>query len=276
MPIIFFFTIFLAISSANLFADNNLADEYKIGPSDVIEIKVWDNADLNRNVNIAQDGSFTFPLIGKVYGSGLTAHELEELVKKKLADGYLVNPQVNISITSFKSQKVFLFGEVRRPGSYYLTKKTHILELISEAGGFSDEAGQTVKIVRNKSHTQKTGSFSRQSNKKPEIITLDLSKYDPKSRYDIFYLENSDSIYIDKVQRFFVMGEVRKPGQFEWEEGLTVRHAISLAGGPNENAAINRTKFIRVNKNGKEVEIKANMEDFVKYDDIIVVSERYF
>ncbi len=276
MPIIFYFLVFLVMSSINLFADNNLVDEYKIGPGDVVGVQVWDNSDLDRDVSVAQDGSFTFPLIGKVYGGGLTAYELEVLVKEKLADGYLVDPQVSVKVRSFQSQKVFLFGEVRKAGSYYLKKKTHLLELISMAGGFTGDAGQTVTIVRNKHKRLGKGAFAVSENKKPEIITLDLAEYDPKSRYDIFYLVNGDSIYVEKVQRYFVMGEVRRPGRYAWEEGLTVRHAISLAGGPNESAAIKRTKFIRVNRNGKEEEINANMEDFVMYDDIIVVSERYF
>ena len=278
MPIIFFFSLFLAISSVNLFADNadnNLA-EYKLGPSDVINIKVWDNTDLNRNVSIAQDGTFTFPLIGKVYGGGYTAYEIENVITRKLADGYLVSPQVTISIVAYRSQKVFLFGEVQKPGRYFLKKKTHFLELISEAGGFTDEVGHTAVIVRKRSSLPRRGSTVRMKGKEPEVTVLDLQEFNRESKYDTFFVKNEDSIYVSKVQRFFVLGEVRKTGEFEWEKDLTVRQAISFAGGPKDSAALNRTKFIRTNKNGQEEEVKAKMSDFVKPDDIVVVAERYF
>ena len=281
MPIIFFFSTFLAISlaisSVNLFADSNFIDEYKIGPNDVVSIKVWDNDDLDRTVEISQEGSFTFPLIGKIYAGGLSVFELENIVKRKLANGYLIAPQVTVDIKAYGSQKVFLFGEVRRPGSYFLKRKTHILELISQAGGFTGAAGQIVTIVRNKGLLGggKTVSHNNKKNENTEIIKLDLGKFNPGSRYDVFFVQNGDSVYINEVQRYFVTGEVKKTGEFKWGEGTTVRHAISMAGGVKESAALKRAKFIRV-INGKEREIKAGMNDIVMSDDVIFVPERLF
>ncbi len=78
------------------------------------------------------------------------------------------------------------------------------------------------------------------------------------------------------MPRIYVIGEVRRPGEFKWESGLTVRQAISRSGGPNERAALNRTKIIRINKNGKEKKIRVRMDDLARPEDIITVPGRYF
>ena len=274
--IIFCFIVFFCSSSTNLPAESLSGNEYIIGPEDILEIKVWDNDDLNRTVEVSQVGSFTFPLIGKVNAEGLSVFDLESLITKKLADGYILEPQVTVNVKLYQSQKVFLFGEVENPGSYVLKRKTHILELISQAGGLTDMAGRTIKIVRHKSSSRIGGTITPEKDEENEtIITLDLGKYKDDITYDSFFLKSGDSIYVDPAPHLFVTGEVGHPGEFKWAKGLTVRQAISLAGGPTKMAAEKRTSIIRV-KNGKEEEYKINMDDLVKPGDIIKVPGRYF
>ena len=274
--LIFCLIVFWGGLSTNLFAENLSNKEYTIGPEDVLGIQVWDNKDLNRTVEVSQEGTFTFPLIGNVHADGLSIFELEDLIEKRLADGYILEPQVTVSINEYQNRKVFLLGEVERPGSYVLKRKTHILELISNAGGFTNKAGRTIKIVRPKSQKQSEGHVSPTEDKENEIITLDLSKFNANSAHDTFFVKSGDSIYVNPVPRIYVIGEVGNPGALEWEKSMTVRQAISLAGGHTQMAALKRTRIIRVNKNGKENEIKAHMDDLVRPDDIIKVSGRYF
>ncbi len=273
--IIFCLIVFLVRPSLEVSAEDLSKNEYTIGPEDILEIQVWDNGDLNRTVEVSQEGTFTFLFIGKVRADGLSIFELEDLIEKRLADGYILEPQVTVSIIEYQSHKVFLLGEVRDPGSYILKRKTHILELISEAGGFTDMAGRTIKIVRPKSRKQSEGHVSPTEDKENEIITLDLGKFKDDNTYDTFFVASGDHIYVNPMTRIFVSGEVGSPGEFKWEKGLTVRQAISLAGGPTQMAALKRTKIIRV-KNGKENKIKARMDDLVTPDDIIKVAGRYF
>ncbi len=277
IALIFFCLIkFLDISSFDLFAENTFGKEYIIGPEDVIKIQVWDNEDLNRTVEVSQDGSFTFPLIAKVRAAGLSVFELENLIKERLADGYIVAPQVTVVVEKYQSQKVFLLGEVKNPGSYVLKRNTHILELISMAGGFTDKAGRTIKITRLKSLKHNSGNVASSGDKETETITIDLGKYKADTAYDSFFVTKGDSIYVNPMPRIFVIGEVGRPGALKWESGLTVRKAISLAGGPKETAALKRTKIIRIKKNGKEKEIKVRMDDLAEPEDIIKVPSRYF
>ena len=267
---------FLGMSSLDLYAKNHSNMEYIIGSDDVLEIQVWDNEDLHRTVEVSQEGAFSFPLISRVYADGLSVFELENLIKKKLADGYIVAPQVTVSVIEYKSQKVFVLGEVQNPGSYVLKRKIHLLELISEAGGFTDKAGRIITIVRPKSPKKSGRHESSVKGEKNEIITLNLGEFKADSSYNNFFVESDDSIYVNPVTRIFVSGQVEKPGEFEWKRGLTVRQAISLAGGPTQMAAPKRTVIIRINDNGKEKKLRIHMDDLVKPDDIIKVPERYF
>ncbi|MCF6158840.1 MAG: hypothetical protein E3K32_09770 [wastewater metagenome] len=263
------------ILSVNLHAENRPDKKYTLGPEDVLDIRVWDNDDLNRIVEVSQDGEFTFPLIGRVQASGLSVFELENLIKKRLGDGYLIAPQVTIVVVESRSQKVYILGEVNRPGSYPIKGSIHVLELISQAGGLTDSAGRIVTIVRPKPSSQRSNSSLVKEGRENEIITLDLGKFDARNMLNTFFVTTGDTIHVDPVPRIFVTGEVINPGELKWEKGLTVRRAISLAGGPTEKASPGRVIIVRM-KNGKEKEFKSKMDEFVMPDDIIKVPGRYF
>src|SRR4026207_1477811 len=95
--------------------------DYRIGSQDVLTITVFGEADLSGKYTVEQDGTFTFPLIGRVKAGGITLREVEQDLKKKLADGYLRNPQVTAGIETYRSQRILVLGEVRAPGEYQLT-----------------------------------------------------------------------------------------------------------------------------------------------------------
>ena len=123
--------------------------DYILGPEDVLEITVWSHDDLRRELPISLEGQITFPLIGEVKAGGRTTQQLEKDIAGKLADGYIVNPQVTISVSEYRSQKFFIVGEVEKPGKYDLAPGTTILMAISIGGGLTEKAapGRT-KIIR--------------------------------------------------------------------------------------------------------------------------------
>src|SRR3954465_4274068 len=97
------------------------AADYVIGPQDVLTVQVFDQADLGGKYTVETDGTFSFPLIGRVTAGGLTLRSFETELRKKLADGYFRNPQVTVSVEQYRSQRVFVMGEVRAPGPVPLT-----------------------------------------------------------------------------------------------------------------------------------------------------------
>ena len=209
--VVFFFIIVSLILISNGYAGQQTG-EYLIGPGDVLSIQVWDQNDLNRKVEISQEGDFTFPLIGKVHAAGLSVFAVEKTITEKLGSGYLISPQVTVNILEFKNQEAFLFGAVKQPGSYVVKGKTHILKLITDAGGFVDESGMSATIIRPRSSALKNKPVALDQAKQNEIITIDLNQVTVSSTEDKFYIYPGDSIYINKMARFFVTGEVKKPG----------------------------------------------------------------
>ena len=264
---------FWYLAPIGLSAQSQPDKEYIIGAGDILEIQVWDNEDLHRKVEVSHEGEFTYPLIGKVNGSGLSVFGLETIIKERLADGYLIRPQVTVSVVEYKSRKIFLFGEVKKPGTYFVRRKPHLLELISEAGGFADRAGRTITIVRPGSSLKSQVPVPLEEAKENEIITVDRVRLTSGNADASFFVSEGVSIYVSKAPRIFVTGKVEEPGEFKWEAGLTVRQAIILAGGPGTWGSSKRASIVRI-ENGVEKELEADMNDTVRPFDIIKVPSK--
>ncbi len=249
--------------------------EYIIGAEDVLEIQVWGHDDLHRTVEVSQEGAFTFPLIGKIYAAGLSVFELEKLLRERLADGYLVKPNVTVGLEKYGSKKVFILGEVKKPGPYLIKGKMHLLALISEAGGLTEDAGRKVTITRPGPPGDMDGPGSSDKAGENLVITLDLDQLAAGNSSDRSFVAPGDTVHVNRAPRFFVTGEVKKPGAFKWENGLTVCKAIAMAGGPTIKGAPNRTKIQRA-ENGSEREFRPKMCDPVMPDDIVKVPVSYF
>jgi polysaccharide export outer membrane protein len=245
------------------FSSSGVVEDYVIGPQDVLEIVVWDNDDLSGKVSVTLEGYINYQLIGKVRASGLNAGEFAQEITKLLADGYIVNPQVNVRVVEYKSQKVFIIGEAAKPGTYYLTKRTSIVEAISMAGGLTKDADMEVIIVRPKDAEE------------VEQITVDVRRALEGDLSQNIYLRNGDSIFIPKAKTFFIMGEVSKPGEYKLESGTTVRKAVSLSGGATDKASMGRAKVIRV-IGDKEVESRIGLDEPLEPNDTIIIPERFF
>lgn len=253
--------------------------EYVIGPQDVLQITVWDHEDLNREVTVSEDGNFSYPLIGKVHADGLTVSELEKEIEKRLSGKYIINPQVNITVKEYKSKQVFVLGEVggtsaeKGPGAYPLIGKTTLLEILAEAGGPTKDAGSEVIIIRPKNKKANPTPLEKAS--KDEIIRVNLRRLLEGDMSQNIVLQPNDTIYVPKAEYFYVFGEVKKPGKYILERGITVLKAITIAGGTTEKAAINKTKIVR-ERDGQKIEIKPKMTDPVYPGDTIIVPESLF
>ena len=248
---------------------------YTIGPGDRLTIQVWDHADLTRTVEVAPDGTFSFPFIGKVQASDKTAFMIENILVEKLSDGYLVGPQVTVGVIEYNNKKVFLFGEVVRPGSYVLRSNMRLLELISDAGGFTTNRGSMCTVVRSPNGNADAKPIAIEDATGHEIISVNLTQLTKGDPGENIRIAPNDSIYISAAERIFVTGEVKRPGEIEYREGMTVRQAISLAGGGTPKAAIGRIRIVRMDK-GKETEIKPSPGDPIFPNDILKVPESYF
>ena len=120
--------------------------DYIIGPEDVLEISVWRNADLSKQVSVRPDGKISLPLVGDVIAVGKTATQLADIISQKLKE-YKENPQVSIVVREVNSYSIYVLGEVTRPAKYPLKSKTTLLQAITLSGGFSPAAARNKIVV---------------------------------------------------------------------------------------------------------------------------------
>jgi len=135
-------------ATAKLAKSADFSSTYIIGPGDSLDINVWKEPDFSRVVVVRPDGKITLPLIGDVVASGLTAIQLQEKLEKLLKE-YVEIPKVSVSVTAAHNMKIYLLGNVARPGEIELTKPITVLEAISIAGGLNEWAKQSdLRLMR--------------------------------------------------------------------------------------------------------------------------------
>ena len=129
---------------------------FVLGPNDVIHVDVWKNTELSQTVIVAPDGTVSLPLLNSVHVAGMTTGEVAQALRSKLA-GYIVNPQVTVSVVTVHSRQVFVLGQVTKPGSYPLLGPLNVLQVIAMAGGLTPYAKHDgIMILRDgKSGTEK-------------------------------------------------------------------------------------------------------------------------
>jgi len=122
--------------------------EYEIGPEDLLDISVWKEKDLQKEVLVRPDGWITFPLVGNIEAKGKTALQLQEEITQWLKQ-YIPNPVVSVSVKKIAGYKIFVIGRVNKPGDYVIGRYIDVLQALSLAGGLTPFAEEgNIKIVR--------------------------------------------------------------------------------------------------------------------------------
>ncbi|HQQ06823.1 MAG TPA: polysaccharide biosynthesis/export family protein [Candidatus Omnitrophota bacterium] len=124
------------------------AFEYIVGVDDVLDISVLQPEKLLSTVVVSPDGSISFPYIGTVVVRGQTLSQVQKTIEEKLADGYMKYPIVSVALKESRSRKFFVYGEVIKPGTYYINENVTVLRGITMAGGFSKFGSSKVKVLR--------------------------------------------------------------------------------------------------------------------------------
>jgi polysaccharide export outer membrane protein len=145
---------------------------YVVGPEDVLTVTVYNEPQLSGHFRVEKDGEFSYPFLGRVRAGGRTLAELAEVIKARLADGYLRHPQVTVDVDQFRSQNVFVMGEVRTPGKYVLSGPVTLLDALARAGSTTDAAGADVLILHPKDPVK--GSPTLPDQQDAEVVTVNL------------------------------------------------------------------------------------------------------
>ncbi len=135
------------------------SEEYKVNRGDILLITVYEQPDLTTKTRVSPKGDITFPLLGSVDVKDLTVNKIQERIRSLLQKGYLVDPQVNVFIEQYRTEKVFVMGFVNKPSEYELFKDrpTTVIEAITMAGGFKEGAAKNgTKVIRVEDNQQVT------------------------------------------------------------------------------------------------------------------------
>ena len=226
---------------------------YRLGANDVIRVQVFGEDALSTETRVSGDGKVTLPLLGVLEIKGLSVKETEELIGQRLSEGYIKNPRVSIYITRYRN--VYVSGAVKSPGGYPYEDGLTVMKALTLGGGFTEKSSKAtkgrIKIKR------AIGGEDRSFIAQPEDLVF------------------PDDVVIVPDWNFFVSGEVKTPGWYPYEDGLTVLKAVTLAGGFTNKAAEGRVKIKRLK--GKEEEtVRVKLEDPIFHDDVIVVPESFF
>jgi polysaccharide export outer membrane protein len=249
---------------------------YVVGPNDVLTITVYNQPQLSGKFVVEADGTFAYPLLGRVAAGGLSIRAVEDKVRQGLADGFLKDPQITATVDQYRSQQIFVMGEVKQPGPLPFTGSMTLIEALARAGSVTEHAGAEALIVHSATGVA-IGSAPLPTDSTPrgDTTRVDLQKLQSGAFAQNVTLRPGDTIFVPRAETVFVSGQVRMPGEYPVRAGMTVRQALALAGGITERGSTRRVQIIRV-VNGKEVTLGGDLQRTVQAGDTIVVNERFF
>lgn len=241
------------------------AADFTLGPGDVVRVSVYGNPDLGVETRISETGTISFPLVGQVDINGLNVATAEKKLGSLLeSGGYLKKPQVNIIVTQIQSRQVSVLGQVNRPGRFPLEGKRTVMDLLALAGGFSADGGDVISLIR-----KRGGNVT-----KTVIDVVDMVRTGELSK-DL-EIEPDDIIYAERSPRFYIYGEVQRPGAFRLERQMTVIQALAVGGGLTPRGTERGIRVKRRGADGREQIITVKHDDVLQIDDVVYVKESWF
>lgn len=252
------------------------SDSALIEARDVLDLSITLTERFSQQTVVPLSGLVEISLIGELKVSGLSIKQLKQKISSKLSEFIVVPPAplVKVSLWKFDPNQIFLLGQVKNPGAYrFLDKSWKCFEFISKAGGFSDRADKKNITI----HRANTGE------KEGLVFNLDEFSRTADSSEDISLLPG-DIIEVPETENFiFVIGAVKSPGSYEFQERMKIMQAIYLAGGLDKKAKADHVEVWRQNHGKniiKKINLKKIMRNFPKGDfslnpgDRIIVSEK--
>lgn len=236
-----------------------------LGAGDAIKISVYGSPDLGLETRVAENGKITYPLIGDVEVGGLEPSEAERKIASRLAaGGYLKQPQVNVLVMSIQSQQISVLGNVSRPGRYPMEGRRSLLDVLALAGGIDPDGADIATVVR-----KQNGKTVKERINIPDMMSsADLSQN--------VELGGGDVVYVERAPKFYIYGEVQRPGVYRLDRNMTVVQALSSGGGLSQRGTERGMLIKRRDGSGALKEVVAHQDDVLLPDDVVYVKESLF
>jgi polysaccharide export outer membrane protein len=238
-------------------------EEFRIGAEDVLDINVFDAPELNRTVRVSEDGEISLQLLGTLRATGLTPRELERVLQELLRRTYMKDPHVGVFVRELQSHPISVVGAVKMPGVFQIRGSKSVLEMISMAQGLSDDAGETVTIMRGSGRAAPEAKAANQrvAGKMFEInLKRLMGSGDPSSNISV---HSGDVVKVSRAGIVYVVGGgVKTPGGFVLKnnENISVLQALALAQGLTRTSSKNHAVIIRTDQEtNQRIEIPVNL-----------------
>jgi len=237
-----------------------------LGAGDSVRVTVFQNPDLTTDARVSPRGTIVFPLVGEIELGGLTPAQAGNRIADQLRrGGFMVKPQVAVSILQVRSRQVHVLGQLQRPGSYVLEDTgARLTDILTLAGGISSTGADTVTLL---------------SNRGGKSITRDIdvpSIFRGGDASTNIQIENGDTIFVERAPVFYIYGEVQRAGAYRLEPNMIVMQALALGGGLTLRATERGIGVHRRMPNGKFMKLEAKLTDPVQAEDVVVVRESLF
>ena len=217
----------------------SVAEDYRIGPGDLLDIKVYEAQDLSAEVRVNSRGTATYPLLGEVELGTLTTRQAEEKLQGLIGAKYVKDPHVSVFIKEYRSKNVAVVGAVSKPGNYELLGRASLLDALAQAGGLSESAGKLVYLTRQGEDNQTEIDLDQLLVKGDMQLNLPVSM--------------GDTIFVPEAGTYYVNGAVRRAGKFTLKEDVTVSQAIQIAGGLETGARASDVKLLRFKDGQRQI-----------------------
>lgn len=247
---------------------------YLLGPDDVITVHVVDAADEipDKPIRIGSTGFISLPMVGRVEAGGRTTDDLEKEITERLKT-FIRNPEVAVSVTEQRSQPVSIIGAVMAPGVHQLQGRKTLVEILSLAGGARQDAGYSIRITRQKewgpiplpdAKMDPSGQFS--------VAQVNLKAImEAKNPAENILIMPNDVISVPRAEAVYVIGDVKKPGEFVLVERarMSVLQALAMASGLEKTAAASKARILRASAvpDSKRTEISINLSKILQGKD---------
>ena len=228
------------------------SDVVPLGPFDIVTMHVTDAEEMSdKPYRIDPEGNLHLPVVGQVHAAGLTLDQLESQLRTRLKP-IIRNPDVSVSVVEFHSQPVSVIGCVQKPGILQLQGRKTLVEVLSLAGGVTQEAGYTVKITRKTENGRiplpgaKDDSSGQFNVAEVKLKSL-MSATGPEQNITVL---PDDVISVPRGEMVYVTGQVMRSGGFvlNERESMSVLQALSLAGGLDRAAQAQNSRILRATK----------------------------
>ncbi len=219
---------------------------YVVGPGDVLEISVLDQADVSRSTTVQPDGRFTMPLLGEIEVAGKTVSEIRDFVTSRLSRDFLVNPQVEVRVREYASQFALVLGEVVNPGRRALRGNTRLIDLLIESGGFRPNASGEILVQRT------DGAFPNGAKSVRFRLGNSAGMTEKDQINAELVLRNGDVVTASPKYYVTVDGEIGRPGRVVVENDLTLLGVIAESGGLGKFAS-SKVRIIRRRQEGVDL-----------------------